>query len=64
MIVSTQPQVHTVAVRGAVKPDPLTVMENDVVYWTFNEEKTHDVVQIHNVSQAANIPQCRITPPR
>lgn len=64
VIVSTQPKVQCVAVHGSVKPDPITIAENDVVYWAFNEEKTHDVVQIHNVSQAASPPQCRVTPPR
>jgi len=63
VVVATQPKVHTVDVRGSIKPDPLLIQENDVVAWSFNEQKNYDVTQIHTVKQVLS-PQSRMVPPR
>lgn len=64
IIVTTQPKVHAINVRADVRPDPLQIVENDVVYWSFKEEKVHDVVSIYGINQAINPPSSRTFPPR
>lgn len=64
VVVMTQPTIHNINVRSELKPDPLVVLENDVVYWSFNEEKTYDVTQVNDLRQAVNLPRSRMLPSR
>lgn len=64
VVVATQPAIHTINVRSEIKPDPLLVKENDIVCWSFNGDKKHDVVQVSSLQQAVNIPRSRTVPPR
>ena len=61
---SNRPRIQSIVVNDSIKPDPLRIEENDVVFWGFKQEKKYDMTQVHNLSQAVNPPHSRLLPPR
>ncbi|KAL3853216.1 hypothetical protein ACJMK2_016773 [Sinanodonta woodiana] len=52
IVVSTQPHVHEVQVSSAeIKPDPVTIKQNDIVCWIFKTPRQYDVVEVETVDQ-------------
>ncbi|KAK3579080.1 hypothetical protein CHS0354_029940 [Potamilus streckersoni] len=52
VVVSTQPHVHEVQVSSAeIKPDPVTIKQNDIVCWIFKTPRQYDVVEVETVDQ-------------
>ncbi|XP_041347758.1 uncharacterized protein LOC121367568 [Gigantopelta aegis] len=67
IVVSTQPQVHEIAVSShEIKPDPVTIQMNDIVCWAFRGPRSHGVVPVETVDQLldAQFAEKTVTPRR